>query len=1073
MSIKNTLVLKSCGLSIGLLLFSFGLLAQKTVTGSVTNVADNQPIVAATVQVKGTNDATESKSDGTFSINVPKENSVLVITVVGFNKIEVPVSGKTTLGQIGLTQASVALNEIVVTGYTSQRKKDITGAVSVINIENMKNIPSGTIENVLQGQASGLTVINNGAPGGPSNVRVRGITSIGNVDPLVIIDGTPGNMHDLNPNDIQSIQVLKDAGSAAIYGVRGSNGVIIITTKKGRQGPARVTYDAYIGTQRPLKDGWNLANPTEHASAIWQQYTNNGLTPSHKQYTWDAQGNPRLPDYITPTRAFEGDPNTDPATYKLYANQITRANKAGTDWFHEIFKPAMLQSHNISVSGGSDKSAYLFSVNYLNQDGTLIHNYLRRYSARINTVFNVKNNIRIGENAYFSYKKNPAYLGLPGVNNANSINAAYRMPAIVPVRDITGTNFAGGGSQSLGNSPNPVAIMERTQNNRGNTWQMMGNVFAEVDILKHFTARTSFGGTVENFYNNAFVFTAYENAENSTNPNSFLESSAFNSNWTWTNTLKYNNTFAGKHKVDALIGSEAISNYARGISGARGSYFITNLNDLTVDPNLWTLNFGTPTGQQNSNTLVNGIQSPYESSLFSIFSRVDYAFDEKYLLSATLRRDGSSVFSSDYRYGVFPSITAGWRISAEDFMQGFSWLNDLKIRGGWGKLGSLSNINPTNAYTLFGQSSVQSYYDINGTSTAPAQGLYSAQYGNLATTWEEDIITNIGIDATLLGNKLELSLEWYKKDIKGLLFRPAAPASVGSALLPFINVGNIQNKGIDFSVTYHGKIQNDLGFDITGTFTSYDNTVISLPKGTLYIDYGNSRLQPGHPIGSFFGYKQIGLFQSAADISGSPTQEAAAPGRHKFADVNGDKVINSADRTHFGNPNPDFTAGLNLGANYKGFDLSMFMYASVGNDVINNVRASIDFPQVFDVAISKDAVYNSWTPDRPNAKVPKLERSANFSNSTQFNSYYLEDGSFLRCRALTLGYTLPVNLLKRFGIDKLRLYTQALNLFTITGYSGLDPELSGSTLTSTNFGVDGGAYPANQKAYTVGVNLSF
>ncbi|MGK2864061.1 MAG: SusC/RagA family TonB-linked outer membrane protein, partial [Chitinophagaceae bacterium] len=239
------------------------------------------------------------------------------------------------------------------------------------------------------------------------------------------------------------------------------------------------------------------------------------------------------------------------------------------------------------------------------------------------------------------------------------------------------------------------------------------------------------------------------------------------------------------------------------------------------------------------------------------------------------------------------------------------------------------------------------------------------------------------------------------------------------------------------------------------------------------IDYGNSRLQPGHPIGSFFGYKQIGLFQSAADISGSPTQESAAPGRHKFADVNGDKVINSGDRTHFGNPNPDFTAGLNLGANYKGFDISMFMYASVGNDVINNVRSSIDFPQVFDVAISKDAVYNSWTPDRPNAKVPRLERSANFSNSTQFNSYYLEDGSFLRCRALTLGYNLPVNLLKRFGIDKLRVYTQAINLFTITGYSGLDPELSGSTLTSTNFGVDGGAYPANQKAYTVGVNLSF
>ena len=700
---KTNELLKTCCFALVLLLLSCSVIAQKTVTGRVINNSDNQPISGASVQVKGTQIISQSQADGNFSVNVPANNNILVITVVGFEKIEVSVSGVSNIGELSLKSLSLSLNEVVVTGYTAQKKKDITGAVSVVNVENMKNVPSGTIESVLQGQASGLTVINNGAPGGPSNVRIRGITSIGNVDPLVIIDGTPGSMHDLNPNDIQSIQVLKDAGSAAIYGVRGSNGVIIITTKKGKQGPAHITYDAYIGSQRPLKYGWNLANPTETANAIWEQYKNNNLVASHKQY--GSGPTPVIPDYITPTAGKEGDPKTDPATYALYKNQITRANKAGTDWFHEIFKPALLQSHNISVSGGSDKSSYLFSLNYLNQDGTLIHNYLRRYSARINTVFNVKKNIRIGENAYISYKKNPGYLGLPGVNNANSINAAYRMPGIVPVYDIKG-NFAGGGSQSLGNSPNPVAIMERTTNNKGNTWQMSGNMFAEVDIMKHFTARTSFGGSVENFYNNAFVFTAYENAENSTNPNSFIESSAFSSSWTWTNTLNYTNIFASKHRINALIGSEAISNYARGSSGSRGSYFITNLSDLTVDPNLWTLNFGTPTGQSNSNTLVNGLQSPYESTLFSLFSRVDYAFDDKYLVSGTLRRDGSSVFSSDYRYGVFPSVTAGWRISSENFMQGISWLNDLKIRGGWGKLGSISNINPTNAYTLFGQSSV-------------------------------------------------------------------------------------------------------------------------------------------------------------------------------------------------------------------------------------------------------------------------------------------------------------------------------------------------------------------------------
>ena len=491
MSLRTSWLSRFCCFIIVLLSLSNITLAQKNVAGRIINNNDKEPIAGASIQIKGTQIISQSQSDGKFSMTVPANSNLLVITMIGYETFEVSVAGSNAIGDISLKPASTSLDEVLVTGYTTQKKKDITGAVSVVNVENMKNVPSGTIESVLQGQASGLTVINNGAPGGPSNVRVRGITSIGNVDPLVIIDGTPGNMHDLNPNDIQSIQVLKDAGSAAIYGVRGSNGVIIITTKKGRQGPARVTYDAYIGTQRPLKDGWNLANPTETANAIWEQYKNNGLAAQHKQY--GSGPTPVIPDYITPPAGKEGDPNTDPSTYKLYSNQITKANKNGTDWFHEIFKPALLQSHNVSVSGGSDKSSYLFSVNYMNQDGTLIHNYLRRYSARINTLFNVKNNIRIGENAYFSYKKNPGYLGLPGINNANSINAAYRMPGIVPVYDIKG-NFAGGGSQSLGNAPNPVAIMERTKNNKGNAWQVSGNLFAEVDFLKHFTVRTSFGG---------------------------------------------------------------------------------------------------------------------------------------------------------------------------------------------------------------------------------------------------------------------------------------------------------------------------------------------------------------------------------------------------------------------------------------------------------------------------------------------------------------------------------------------------------------------------------------------------
>jgi TonB-linked SusC/RagA family outer membrane protein len=851
--------------------------------------------------------------------------------------------------------------------------------------------------------------------------------------------------------------------------VRGSNGVIIVTTKKGRAGKPVVTYDAYYGTQRPHGGNvWNLANPQEAATAIWQTYTNLGLQPTHKQY-----GNgtiPVIPDYITPTAGKEGDPLTNPATYALYKNQITKANKAGTDWYHEIFKPAHIQSHNVSVSGGGEKSTYLFSFGYFDQPGTLLNTYLKRYSVRLNTSFAINDHIRIGQNAYLFYKQNPAYLGLPGVNNANSINAAYRMPSIVPVYDIMG-NFAGGGSQSLGNAPNPVAIMARTKDYKGNNWQTNGNIFAEIDLLKKFTIRSSFGGTIDNYYRNFFTFTAYENAENSQNPNSYIENYGYNTSYTWTNTLKYANVF-GKHNVSALAGTEAISNAGKSVGASRGSYFVTNLGNLTVDPNLWTLNFGSPGSQTNGNIIdLNGVQTPYQSAIYSQFARVDYNFDDKYLLSGTVRRDGSSVFAPEKRFGIFPSVTGGWRISKEAFMQGIDWLNDLKIRGGWGKLGSISNITPTNAYTLYSQSAVQSYYDINGTSTSPAQGIYNSQYGNPNTTWEQDVITNIGIDATLFKNKIELSAEWYKKSITGLLFPETLPAIGGPAVAPFINSGNIENKGVDLAISYHGMIKRDIKFDVTATFTTYDNTVISLPPGTAYIDYGNSRLQPGHPVGSYFGYRVLGLFQSADEVAKSPTQEAAAPGRFRYDNTNGDAKIDASDRTHFGNPNPDFTTGLNIGAAYKNVDFFIFLYATVGNDVLNAVRSSTDFPQSFDVAISKNAVYNSWRPDRTNGTVPILERTGNFSNGTgAFNSYIMENGSYLRCKTMSLGYTVPVSVLSKIGITKLRVYAQAANLFTITKYTGPDPELPG---TSVNFGSDGGTYPANQKVITAGVSVSF
>jgi TonB-linked SusC/RagA family outer membrane protein len=840
-----------------------------------------------------------------------------------------------------------------------------------------------------------------------------------------------------------------------------------------------------VGTQRPLKDGFNIANTQETANAIQQSYLNSGLTPGNKQF--GSGPTPVIPDYITPTAAKEGDPKTDPSTYKLYDNQITKANKQGTDWFHEIFKPAVITSHNLSVSAGSERSTFYLSLNYFNQEGTLLETYLKRYSARINTTFNLNNKIRVGENAYFFYRKNP---GIPDGNQdeGNAISFSYRQSPIIPVYDIKG-NFAGTGSQNLGNSENPVANLKRIHDNKGNDYQISGNVFGEVDFLKHFTARTSFGGFVDNNYWTQFDYTQYENAENNKNPNAFTEFYMLNNSWTWTNTLTYNNII-GDHTIKVLIGTEALNNYQRGIYGTRTNYPITNANNLTVDPALWTLLFGSPSGQINGNLSVNnGVTidllnpaTPVQSTLYSQFGRVDYNYADKYLLSGTLRRDGSSVFAEDNRWGIFPSVTAGWRLSRETFMNSISWMNDLKLRAGWGKLGSISNIRPTNAFNLFLQAAPNSFYDLNGSNNSSVTGIYASQLGNVETTWEEDVVTNIGLDATVLNNRLNFSIEWYKKAISGLLFNPAFAAPGGGAQPAFQNSGDIQNTGIDMSASYNGDIA-DLKFGVTATFTSYNNKVKALPAGTKYIDrvstgsnrFGAfSRLQPGEALGAFYGYKVVGLFQSDDDVNKSPKQEAAAPGRFKYLDANGDGRISDSDRVFFGNPNPKFTAGLNLEASYKNFDFSAFFYASVGNDVINYVRYWTDFPQVFDGAVSKDAVYNSWTPTNLNAKVPKLERTANFSNTTQYNSYYLENGSFLRCKSMVLGYSIPSGKTKKFGIDRLRLYIQAANLFTITKYTGLDPELTGSDLRdNTNFGIDFGNYPSNQKNYLVGVNLSF
>jgi TonB-dependent starch-binding outer membrane protein SusC len=1034
--------------------------AQKQVSGVVKE--NNSPTPNATVVVKGTTVATQTDADGKFIIQVPSGKNILIISSVGFETKEVNVSNLSTV-DVSLAAVTTTLNEVVVTGYSAQRKKEITGSVSVVNVADMKQSPVGTGEEALQGRAAGVTVITSGQPGAASDIRIRGITAFGNNAPLIIVDGVRGNLHDINPSDVESLQVLKDA-SAAIYGVAGSNGVIIITTKRGKSGKARVSYDGYYGvtTRGP---GYDMASTQEQANAIWLQQRNSGIAnPSSKQY---GNGpNPVIPDFITPFGVSGTGP--DPATYDINTNQITRANKIGTDWYKEITRNASMQNHNISVSSGSDKSSYFFSFGYLNQEGIAKFQFLKRYSVRANTQFNIKNNIRVGENAYIFYKENPTF---GNQSEGSPFTTAFREDVIIPVYDIMG-NFAGTKSQDLGNARNPYADIYRTKDNKGRNWTITGNVFAEVDFLKHFTARTSFGGVVDNNYSYNFNFVGYENAEGNTGSNSFSEGASYNTSWTYTNTLTYGNVF-GEHNVKALVGTEAVKYYGRNVGATRSDFFSEN-------PNYWVMGAGTGS-QSNSG-------GAYQSTLWSQFAKVEYGYAGKYLLNASIRRDGASVFAEDVRFGYFPGVSVAWRMSEEKFLKPVTFITDLKLRYSWAKLGSTSNVNATNPFNLYNTRLGRSAYDINGVSTSAIAGFYRSNIGNPATTWEGDIITNIGIDAVLFNNKFDFTIDWYKKKVSGLLFTAQGiqydRIFGGDADLPKINIGDMQNTGIDFTATYHGKVGKDFKFDITGMITTYKNKIVDLP-GLPFFNEPQirnvviQREQEGQPFGSFFGYDVIGLFQSDDDVAKSPTQTDASPGVFKYRDVNNDGKINDDDRTFIGDPNPDFTYGLNLSFSYKNFDFSSFFFGSAGNDIFNQTKYFTDFPDFFKGAIRREAAINSWTPTNTNTNIPKLRTTGGFSTDAAGygSSYFVSKGSYFRSKQMQLGYTLPSTMLSRFGIERLRIYVQTANMFTITKYDGLDPELqsqpnNGQITATYAYGIDQGNYP-HTPSYLVGINLNF
>ncbi len=1058
----------------------------KTITGGVTSSADGNAIPGVSVTLKGSTTGTVTDSDGKYSINVKAESVTLVFSSIGFIKQEIVVPGAQSVVNLVLVDDVKALTEVVVTGYASQRKQDITGAVTVISPKELTALPAASVTQMLQGRAAGVTVGNDNSPGGGTMVRIRGFGSINNNSPLYVIDGVPtqGTLNQLNPNDIESMQVLKDASAASIYGARAANGVVIITTKKGKPGAPSITFDFYTGTQRPGKM-LDLLNTRELGEYLYQSDLGAGKNPSvtspSVQYKFDENGNQTVADYIYPN-VFGALPANytytndiaDPNLGKTAFN-ITKANKEGTDWQDAIFDPAPISNYQLGASGGSNTAKYAISANYFKQNGILKYTNYKRYSIRANTEFK-KGKVTVGENLTFSYDERQ---GITNNDESNPIMFAIRVHPIIPVFDITngpqalgGTNtspyngFAGSRGSNLGNAPNPLARLYREKDNITKGTHVFGNAYAQIDILPGLTGRSSFGLEYNQSNRSEYFHRDIEAAE-ARNANSLNVINNLDRSFTWFNTLNYAKIF-GSHNVNVLIGTEAVKTYAAGFQASRSGFAFDDVDYRYLDA-------GAAAG------LANAGAGATRSALFSQFGKINYGYKDLFLADFTLRRDGSSRFSEAYRYGIFPAFSVGMRMTELNFMKPTrKVLDDLKLRFGWGKTGNQLIPNVYNAYTLYAADPQNNGYDINGTGSSIVGGFDLVQFGNANGKWETNTSTNIGIDAVLFNSKLEVVVDLYSRKTTDMLTQIAIPRTAGTGTIPYTNIGEVTNKGFDIGLNFRDR-KNDFYYALGVNFGHYKNNVVKLnndPNSTIFGFATRlpamSATRAGYPIASYYGYFVDGVIkdQTEADAApkfGSYTRE----GVFKFRDVNGDGIITAADRTIIGSPHPDFNYGVNLNVGYKAFDLTVFGQGVYGNEIFNYTRYWTDF-NVFQGNRSKDMLYNSWKKSGDDAKLPRL--NSGDATSQQVSSYFLEDGSYFRIKNVQLTYTLPSALLKKIKIASAQVYLQGQNLFTFTKYTGLDPDInlrrSGNDNEDKHLGVDEGAYPV-AKSYLVGVRFGF
>ncbi|HEX2693662.1 MAG TPA: SusC/RagA family TonB-linked outer membrane protein [Gemmatimonadaceae bacterium] len=1045
---------------------------QTTVSGTVTSTT-GAPLPGVTVRVQGTDNRVVTDANGKYRITAPAD-AVLTFSLVGQKPIIQPVSGRGTV-DVSMSQIPY-LEQVVVTAYTEQRRGDITGAVASADVDAAKKQSSASIVKALDATVPGVTVQTSGSPGSRSTVRIRGISSFQNNDPLYVVDGTPvqdSYVNFLNPEDIASIQVLKDASAASIYGSRASNGVILIETIKGNNsGAPTATLRARTGIATPTKgyDDILLTNSLDYFAVQRQRYLNAGVPiPDALTRIYGDPNNPSVPAYtfVTPgavlTKDAFGRPLTVDASKYSYPNALIIPGSAGTNWWKEVFGSAPVQDYNLDVRGGGAANAYAVSFNYFDQKGTAKYTDFKRGNVRVNTSFN-RSKLNFGENIALSVDRH--FGGIPDDPSTQAENGILGkdilQQPVVPVYDIAG-NFGGAKGVPADNSSNPLKNAFDQKDNISKDNQVFGNIFGGLNLTPTFSLLSRLGFDVRQNSFAGYSAPTPQNREASFS-NGINEYNYQQLDWTWSNTARYVKTIS-RSSFDFLLGQEANAGNSRFLSGSISNLLNTNISsryiqDALADPS--TKNVGSSGGQH---------------ALLSLFGKAGFNFADKYIASLTLRRDGSSNLAPGHQWGTFPAVGLGWRITNEPFFANNRIFSDVMLRYGWGVTGN-QEIPSGRIVSTFGGDRGDTFYDISGSNTSIVPGFRQQALGNPNLKWEENRSTNVGADVSLFEGALNVVLDVYRRNTDNLLFDPRTPATAGVAAPPIVNIGKMRNTGFDFSVGHTGSWWN-----ATFNGSHYKNTILSIDGvQTFFFGPGATRIaldgsqtinMIGHPIGSFYGYIADGYFQNAADVAAHATQDGAAPGRIKFRDVNGDGKITAEDRTIIGSPHPNFTAGLDLGAHRGSWDASATIFGTYGNKIFENQMDFYVF-QDFSSNVRKDLLANSWTPQNPNAKYPILDINDTYSDRP--SSYFVKDGSYTRLRNLQVGYTLPGT--SRY-LPGARVYVQGENLFTKTNYDGLDPALppvnaSGAAgdIRDQFMGVDQGAYPTN-RIFSIGITTSF